>query len=763
MHPFNVPLVTLFGCLLMAPCVASTLKVNTQLDQFGTDSAHCSLREAVQAANTNTAFGGCVAGSSIGNDLIELGASTYLLTRSGRDEDDNTTGDLDISSSMVIVGTSAEETTIDGNGIDRIFHVRESYPVISVSIISLTLRNGDAVGNSGSSHAGGGAIWAERQTTLALTSVHVTENRAYQGGGIQADNWTTILSVTNSTLSRNQTSYLGGAIYANRDLKLTNSTISGNIAGCTASAVLLGAFAEAFLEASTIVDNHGLCGNGTSAPAVWASSSDNITHAHNTIIAANYSGIIESNCNYLQSDDYNLLGDVVECEISGATAHLLTGFDPHVAPLFDYGGRTPTHALYPDSPAIGAGHDCRSTDQRGVTRGGCDIGAYAYKPTFVVSQLSDAQDSNPEDGVCAAVGGHCSLRAAITESNKRSGPTLIIVPAGNYRLTIQRVGNDPLRTGWLYSKAADSVTIFGAGAGKTHVIGSGNDDAMVYADSGSLALARVSIRGGNQHTVQTAGGVASFQAALMLQDVDIAGNVGCHGGLSVGRRALLDRVSIHGNLAEGSGCPKRTGGGIYVGSGGDVDARNVTISDNRAGDGGGGVEVEGGIARLVHATIAGNVAGFAGNGVSPDGGGLHRTIAGSIFLKNSIVASNTASGNGDDCAAVVQSQDFNLIGDTDACSIGGESTGNLTGVDARLDALADDGNGLPVRGLAPGSPAIDAVGTGTVADGILACRDAKGRYTTEDQRGMPRALNQRCDIGAYEGTGDRIFANGFGE
>lgn len=758
MHRFILSLGMLLGCLPFAPCAASTLTVNTETDQFGSDSAHCSLREAVQAANTDTAFGGCIAGS--GTDLIKLNNATYVLTRTGRDEDDNATGDLDASSSMVILGTSAELTTIDANGIDRILHVRESSPVISVSLIDLTMRNGDAVGNSSSSHAAGGAIWAERQTTLSLNSVHVTGNRAYQGGGIQADSWNTILSVTNSTLSRNQTSYLGGAIYTSRDLKFTNSTISGNIAGCTASALLLGGFAESFLESSTIVDNHGIdCGNGISAPAVWSSGSTNITHAHDTIIAANYSGIIESNCNYLQSDDYNLLGDSSDCEISGATAHLLTGFDPHFAPLFDYGGTTPTHALYPGSPAIGAGNDCRATDQRGVVRGGCDIGAYAYKPTFVVNQPGDAEDSNPGDGLCSASAGHCTLRAAITESNERSDPTLIIVPAGDYPLTIARVGDNPLHTGWLYSAAPDSVTILGAGAGSTRVIGSGNDDAMVYAHTGSLALARISIRGGNQHTVATAGGVASYQAALMLQDVDIAGNRGCHGGLSVLRSAVLDRVSIHGNVAEGV-CSLRSGGGIYVGSSGEMDARNVTISDNRAGNGGGGVEVEGGIARLAHATIAGNVAGYAS---SSDGGGLHRTNTGSIFLKNSIVAGNSASGNGDDCAAVVQSQNFNLIGAADGCSIGGDTSGNLTGVDARLDALADDGNGLPVRGLRADSPAIDAVGTGgTVVEGILACRDAHGRYTTEDQRGMPRALNQLCDIGAYEGISDRIFTEGFG-
>ncbi len=46
--------------------------------------------------------------------------------------------------------------------------------------------------------------------------------------------------------------------------------------------------------------------------------------------------------------------------------------------LGDYGGETKTHALLPDSLAIDAGDaaSCPATDQRGVNRGACDIGAF---------------------------------------------------------------------------------------------------------------------------------------------------------------------------------------------------------------------------------------------------------------------------------------------------------------------------------------------------------------------------------------------------
>src|SRR4051794_31698032 len=60
------------------PAYANAIVVNTTADEFGTGAA-CSLREAIQSANTDTAFGGCTAGS--GADIISLQAGqTYALT-----------------------------------------------------------------------------------------------------------------------------------------------------------------------------------------------------------------------------------------------------------------------------------------------------------------------------------------------------------------------------------------------------------------------------------------------------------------------------------------------------------------------------------------------------------------------------------------------------------------------------------------------------------------------------------------------------------
>jgi hypothetical protein len=107
------------------------------------------------------------------------------------------------------------------------------------------------------------------------------------------------------------------------------------------------------------------------------------THIESTIIANNYCegvphrdifrdvfGSVEGANNLITSSDTALPPDT----ISG---------DPRLAPLANNGGRTRTHALLDDSPAIGAGNNAAGLayDQRGpgfprVKGPQADIGAY---------------------------------------------------------------------------------------------------------------------------------------------------------------------------------------------------------------------------------------------------------------------------------------------------------------------------------------------------------------------------------------------------
>ena len=85
----------LIGLLSAAqPAFAATIPVDTPEDDI-TVNGNCTLREAVQAANTDSAVDACVAGA--GEDAISLPAGVYTLTLAGANEDANLTGDLDIT------------------------------------------------------------------------------------------------------------------------------------------------------------------------------------------------------------------------------------------------------------------------------------------------------------------------------------------------------------------------------------------------------------------------------------------------------------------------------------------------------------------------------------------------------------------------------------------------------------------------------------------------------------------------------------------
>ena len=108
------------------PAHAATITVNTTADEFGT-GAGCSLREAIQAANTDAAFGGCTAGS--GADVITVPANTYTLTIGGVGDNTNAIGDLDILEGVTINGAGAGTTVIDASPFDRVFHILAGTPV----------------------------------------------------------------------------------------------------------------------------------------------------------------------------------------------------------------------------------------------------------------------------------------------------------------------------------------------------------------------------------------------------------------------------------------------------------------------------------------------------------------------------------------------------------------------------------------------------------------------------------------------------------
>jgi hypothetical protein len=100
----------------------------------------------------------------------------------------------------------------------------------------------------------------------------------------------------------------------------------------------------------------------------------------------------------------------------------------------------------------------------------------------------------------------------------------------------------------------------------------------------------------------------------------------------------------------------------------------------------------------------------------------------------------------------VTSNGHNLLGDTTGAG-GFTGTGDLTGVNPMLAALADNGGPTETMALSPGSPAIDA---GTAAGATF---DQRGRLRTYDDPGVTNAAtSDGTDIGAFEAQPDCILS-----
>ena len=176
----------------------TTITVNTTADELNSDG-DCSLREAIQAANTDAAVDACPAGS--GDDTITLPAGTYTLSIAGTGEDSNATGDLNILTNLTINGAGADATIIDGGAIDRVLHIPPSST--SLEIMGATVQNG-------SSDSDGGGIF--NFGTLILIDSTVINNTSIlgDGGGINNRSGGTLTMIGSTVI--NNTANLGGGI-----------------------------------------------------------------------------------------------------------------------------------------------------------------------------------------------------------------------------------------------------------------------------------------------------------------------------------------------------------------------------------------------------------------------------------------------------------------------------------------------------------------------------------------------------------------------
>jgi hypothetical protein len=407
--------------------------------------------------------------------------------------------------------------------------------------------------------------------------------------------------------------------------------------------------------------------------------------------------------------------------------------------------------------------------------------------TFNVNSTLDLIDDNTNDGVCHTSANSCSLRAAIMQANHWSNPEFAIInlPAGVYGLTIPvpSSGFDGEASGNLNLTApltADQrIVINGAGPATTIIDGNpnGNQASGVFNIAGgrSARVAHLSIRNGNSGFL---GGAIWNQGALSLIDSVLYGNraSGDGGGIYNSGTLTMSASTLRSNTARDSG------GGIYVfgpttirdstihGNSADngggiynnVDAlaiTNSTISQNAADTNGGGIFSRI-VAFIYNTSVIGNDAdhdrdqnGGIGGGVFVDAG-----LGSRFVVVNTLIAGNTLFDAPiyNDCNGALETYGRNLFGEVAGCSFPNSVTWGMVALET-LGPLQDNAGPTFTHALLPGSSAIDG------ASNSLGCGDETGTPLAADQRGAPRIVGQRCDVGAYEfgANVDPVFRNGF--
>lgn len=284
--------VALFALILVpigaVPASAATFKVTKKADtNDGFCNAHCSLREAVVAANATPE-----------RDVIVLPQGRFTLSRNGTD-DTAALGDLDLSEPVTVRGAGWGRTIVDADGMDRVFDVVGSPKVTltglrvvggssddgggirnagTLRLVNVLVRGSEATGGGGGIHSDGAAVVVRGSRiagntagtygggirissgSLTLVDSRVTGNQApgNDGGGMLLGD-DVPLTATRTVIAGNTAGSDGGGIYGAR-LTIVDSTIRGNTAAAKGGGIEV--FGPSSITGSTISGNHADSGGG---------------------------------------------------------------------------------------------------------------------------------------------------------------------------------------------------------------------------------------------------------------------------------------------------------------------------------------------------------------------------------------------------------------------------------------------------------------------------------------------------------------------
>lgn len=376
------------------PAAAANIPVTTLADADAVDG-ECSLREAIEAANNDSPYNECAAGTGSSDRILLTVPGTILVTA-------HLPEFLD---SAALVGLGPGTSTIHGQdawtllrldtgGSGQTFRLERltltnaagagSGPALNAGAHTVRIR--DAVFSSSTASLRGGALMA-LNTDLVLERVWLTDNTVTGdtgGGAIFADGGT--LRLLASTVDGNTTTHATAAggglfLFAGVAAEIRDSTVSGNSTlgmggGFYFNGTAVAGDLEIQVTRSTITQNHanadasnGFQRGGGFSIGGGASTSANL-HLVNSIVAENTDAspsgaspdLALFGITSATSLGFNVIGDnsTVETEFPAglpnaagdAVGTNAAPLDPQLEPLAFAGGAMPVHVPTAVAPSI---------------------------------------------------------------------------------------------------------------------------------------------------------------------------------------------------------------------------------------------------------------------------------------------------------------------------------------------------------------------------------------------------------------------------
>ncbi|WP_412062190.1 choice-of-anchor Q domain-containing protein [Rubrivirga sp. IMCC45206] len=701
--------------LLAAPAHAATITVDSDTDD---GSGGCTLREAIESANTDAGVGGCVAGDDADDTVVFDAGVTFVQL----------TSQITITEALILTGNGAAATTVSAAAGARAFEVSSDE---DVDLNDLTVTSAGSTAGTGYPADGGGVLLSGLARLTVTDTVFSNHRVSGSGGAIWVSDGGALSAVT-STFTGNRargdaSDQGGGAIYSNAGVLFVDAStfIDNRAIGTSGSGGAISSpnVADVDIEASTFTDNR----------AQRAGGGIELVGGTVTILDSQFIGNT-AGANPGNGGAVHIAGDATVTVSGFGSPSSAVGNRAQEGGAFWVGGSA---SLTLESMDVtGNFADGPASDQGG---GGIYVDGAELFATGVTIADNRAPGASGSGGGLFVNGGSASISDATISDNRAAragggietlGQATVTLTDGT-ALTGNVAGTAPGNGGGLHMTGDGFVSLDG-----TTVSGNraANEGGGLWASStGAMDVLRTEVtdnrapRGGGlfqQAVTETPPPEGSTVQKTRGRSADAQATSGVLIGAFVGESLVYANHALRG-------------GGLFAD--GPATVSNSTVAGNEARFGG-GVYSDEAVVSLLSATVARNTARTSGGGLfntDPNNGGDRF-----VTLQNTIVAENTAGFQGPDLQGRYGSDDHNVISTAPSAAAFPAQANDQLSTDPLLEMLADNGGPTRTLALGAGSPAIDAGATAL----------------TIDQRGEPRD-DGSDDVGAFEAGAAPIVLN----